>query len=352
MSLRSRVRQACLLGCVSGAALMIIAGPASAATYPGAGSAFSGGAEGWTTGKTSCQLLSTLELPLLCTASGGYDGSVGNPAGSLAARTEIPVNLVGVFKSEVTAESPDFIVGEGGAGTVRIERQYEPGGLASLNPSLAYTVTLVDKTGGMRQQAIAETVAAKSVFLPKEGAVTLAGGHTYAVQVVADIDSTILGVGLLGGEAVGHFDNLVVTGPGSNGGGGGGGGNGGNGGGGGGGNGATGLTDSQLSSLIQGHGVHGVAAVSGNKISVKAKCPAKVGKTCKVTLLGLIKKGKAATTSRTAKISQGRSKKLTLTVKRAALPKVMARKRLLFKLTVKAGTAKATVYKSLKLIKK
>jgi hypothetical protein len=85
---------------------------------------------------------------------------------------------------------------------------------------------------------------------------------------------------------------------------------------------------------------------------VQPLCPAKVGKTCKVTLLGLIKKGKAATTSCSAKIRQGRSKKLTLTVKPAALSRVMARKRLLFKLTVKAGTAKATVYKSLKLIKK
>ena len=95
---------------------MILAGQASAATYPGGGSGFTGGSEGWT-GKTSCSLLSTLEVPLVCSASGGYDGTAGNPAGSYAARTEIPVNLIGAFKSEVTAESPNFVAAEGPPGS-------------------------------------------------------------------------------------------------------------------------------------------------------------------------------------------------------------------------------------------
>jgi hypothetical protein len=359
ISLRSRIRQACLLGCASGAVLIIIAsGQATAATYPGGGSTFTGSSEGWT-GKGSCTLVGALELPLLCpTPTGAYDGTAGNPAGSFAAKTSIPINLVSLFKSEVTAESPNFVASEGGSGSVHIERQFVPGTLLSLNPKLEYTATLVDKTNGTKQKAVSETLEAASGFLGKDGAVSLVGGHTYAVQIVATTSSTIASIGLLGGESVARFDNVVVTGPnstnppgpipcagceGSNGG------NGSNGGEGG--NGANGISSSQLTSLIESGGLTGPAVLSGSKISVKANCPAKVGTTCKVTVQGLIKKGKPATNSRSSKIKQGKTKKLALKVKPAMKSQVKAKKRLLFKMTVKAGTAKATVYKSLKLIK-
>lgn len=353
ISLRSRIRQACLLGCASGAALIIIAsGQATAATYPGGGSTFTGSSEGWT-GKSSCTLLGALELPLVCTASGAYDGTAGNPAGSFAARTTIPINLVSVFKSEVTAESPNFVANEGGPGAVHLDRQYVPGTLLSLNPKLEYTATLVDKTSGQRQKAVSETLEAASGFTGKDGAVSLVTGHTYAVQIVATTSSTVASVGLLGGESIARFDNVAVTGPGST--------NppgpnpcagceGGNGGEGG--NGANGITSSQLTSIMQSGGLTGPATISGSKISVKANCPAKVGTTCKVTVQGLIKKGKPATNSRSAKIKQGKTKKLALKIKPPVKAQVKAKKRLLFKMTVKAGSAKATIYKSLKLIKK
>ncbi len=353
ISLRSRIRRVCLLGCASGAALITIAsGQATAATYPGGGSTFTGSSEGWT-GKASCTLLGALELPLVCTATGAYDGTAGNPAGAYAAKTSIPINLVSSFKSEVTAESSNFVAGEGGSGSVQIERQYVPGTLVSLNPKLEYTATLVDKTSGTKQKAVSETLEAASGFLAKNGAVSLVGGHTYAVQIVATTSSTVGSVGLIGGESVARFDNVSVTGPGS------GtppgsnpcagceGGNGGDGG-----NGANGLTNAQLTSLLQSGGMTGPAVLSGNQISVKANCPAKVGTTCKVTVQGLIKKGKPATNSRSAKIKQGKTKKLALKVKPPLKSQVKAKKRLLFKMTVKAGKAKSTVHKSLKLIKK
>ena len=354
ISLRSRIRQACLLGCASGAVLIIIAsGQATAATYPGGGSTFTGGSEGWT-GKSSCTLLGALEVPLVCTASGAYDGTAGNPAGSFAAKTSIPINVVSLFKSEVTAESPDFVANEGGAGAVRLERQFVPGTLVSLNPKLEYTATLVDKSSGQRQKAVTETLEAGSAFVGKEGAVSLVAGHTYAIQIAATTSSTVASVGLLGGESIARFDNVVVTGPGSTPGPnpcagceGGKGGEGGEGG-----NGAGGLSSSQLSTLMQSQGLTGPAVLSGSRISVKANCPAKVGTTCKVTVQGLIKKGKPATNSRSSKIKQGKTKKLALKVKPPLKAQVKAKKRLLFKMTVKAGSAKATVYKSLKLIKK
>jgi hypothetical protein len=301
--------------------------------------------------------LGTIPLPLVCTATGGYDGTAGNPAGSFAAKTSIPINLISLFKSEVTAESPNFVADEGGPGAVRLDRQYVPGTLLSLNPKLEYSATLVDKSNGTKQKAVTETLEAGSAFLAKEGAVSLVAGHTYAVQIVATTSSTLASVGLLGGEGIARFDNVAVTGPnavtppgpnpcaGCEGGGGGG--NGGEGA-----NGANGITSSQLTSIMQSGGLTGPATISGSKVSVKANCPAKVGTTCKVTVQGLIKKGKPATNSRSAKIKQGKTKKLALKVKPAMKSQVKAKKRLLFKMTVKAGTAKTTIYKSLKLVRK
>ena len=66
----------------------------------------------------------------------------------------------------------------------------------------------------------------------------------------------------------------------------------------------------------------------------------------------MIKKGKPATGARTAKIAKGKAKRLVLKVKPKMKTKVAAKKKLLFKETVKAGKAKATVYKRLKLIRR
>jgi hypothetical protein len=326
--------------------MIIAVGPASAATYPAGGSTFTGSSENWQVKEATCS------VPLLCEASGGYDGTVGNPPGSLAANSKILANAIGVLKATVVEESPSFTVASdgGGSSTLSLQRQFGSASeLIALNSNVAYVANLVDRTAGTTQKAIEETIEGPSAFQAKTGGVTLIAGHTYAVQVTSNIATTLLSLNLLGGTASAHYDNVVVSGPG----GGttpGGGGNGGNGGEGG--NGASGLTSSQLASLMQSQGLIGPATLSGNRISVKAKCPTKVGTTCKVTLQGLLKKGKPATSTRSAKIKQGKSKTLTLKVKPKSLSTVKAKKRLLFKITVKAGTAKATVYKSLKLIKK
>lgn len=83
---------------------------------------------------SKCQLLSVLEVPLLCTANGAYDGTTGAPAGSFAADTNIPLNLIGAFKSEVVAESPTFTAVEGGVGLLSLSRAFAPGGLIALTP--------------------------------------------------------------------------------------------------------------------------------------------------------------------------------------------------------------------------
>jgi hypothetical protein len=362
ISLRKRVRQACLLGCVSGAALLSLAvGGASAATY--GGSTFTGSAEGWKTVNPECKLLNILELPLVCTTSGAYDGTTGAPPGSYAVKTEIPVNLIGLFESKVTLESPSFTAAGTGSGTLALSRSFDPGGLISLTPEYSYTAYLVNKTTNTKQKAIAETIGGEVLFANKSGGVSFTAGNTYTVQIETTTSSSIASIGLLGGEAIGRFDNVAVTGPdapstpngpengnnGNSGGNGNGGGNGSSGG-----NGANGtvtITSSELKSLA-GSVLTGSATLSGNRVSVKGTCPTKAGATCTISLQGMLSRTKAATAGRKAKVKQGKSKNFALSVKPAARTAVKAKSKLLFKVTIKAGTASATAYKTLTLIHK
>ena len=250
----------------------------------------------------------------------------------------------GLFATTVTAESPEFKAVDGGAGTLHVDRQFIPGPVVQLAPSVNSTVALADKTAGTEQKAISEAIGAESAFAGKDGAVSLVVGHSYAIKITADTTTNVAGVGLLGTITT-RFDNVSVTGPGDNGFGSDGR-NGSNGA-----NGSNGLSDSQLTTLMQ-NSLLSPAVLKGKRLFVKAKCPAKVGAACKVSVQGLIKKGKPATTTRTVKIAKGKTKQLVLKVKPASKSKVAAKKKLLFKETVKAGGAKATVYKRLKLIRR
>jgi hypothetical protein len=321
--------------CVALAALCLLAGPATAATdaYPAGGSTFSGGAQGWEATEASCN------VAVLCTASGGYDGSDGNPPGSIAANTSIGVGLVGLFKSTVTLQSPDFTIGRAGDSTLHLDRQFVQGSLVDLAPQATYAVNLIDRTAGTKSEVLTETISASSEFTGKDHAASVKAGHTYALSITTETSSTVAGTGLLGGSTSARFDNVSLTVRPAEGGGGNGTGSGGV------------LTDSQLRSLI-GNSLVGPATLKGNKLSVKARCPAKVGRTCKVAVQGLLKKHKPATATGRVKVRKGKTKRIVLKVKPKALKKVAARKKLLFKETVRAGKAHATVYKRLKLIRR
>jgi len=321
------------------AATALVAAPAQAAVYPSGGSGFSGGPEGWGNPQPAA-----CNLPLggVCTANAGYDGANGNPAGSLALDTSILVNLGGLFKSVGTFESPNFVAKEGGSATLSLERQLASGNLLDLAPQATVTVRLIDRTSGVTTTVIEDTVmSAETAFIGKSGAVKVTEGDTYAIAIDAETSSSLANVGLLGSTSL-RFDNVALS-VGTSGGGGGGGGGGAGG----------GLTSQQLQQLLSGNGsLIGPAVLKGNKISVKVRCPKKVGRTCRVALVGLLKKGKPATKVRKGAIRKGKTKKLVLKVKPKALPKVKARKKLLFKQTVKAGKARAVVFKRLKLIKR
>jgi hypothetical protein len=333
--------------------IALTAGPARAATYPPpAGSSFSGGLGGWKVTGSSC---SVIGLPLLCTTETGYEASQGSPAGSLQSKTSYLVNALALFKGESSFESPSFTVSDSGAGAISIQRAFADSDLVKLSPQLEYTVSLVDKSVGAATKVITETVTGESDFVTKQGSAPLVAGHSYAITIAATTSSTVAELGITG-SATAFFDNVSLA-TSSSDGGAGGGGNGGNGnngaGGGEGGNGAGGngaFSDSRLASLLR-SSMTGKATVKGNRVFVKAKCPAKVGAACRVTVQGLLKKGKPATAPRTAKIAKGKSKQLVLKVKPKLRKVVAKRNKLLFKQTVKAAGAKATVYKRIKLIR-
>jgi hypothetical protein len=316
------------------ATTMLVVGSAQAATnvYPDKGGTFTGGPQGWLTTEANCN------LGLLCTAEGAYDGGAGNPPGSYAANTTIGLNAVGLFKSTIAVQSPDFTVTEAGDATLHLERQFDAGSLVDLAPEVTYTVELIDRTTGRRTEALKETISAASPFTGKDAAVSVKAGRDYAIAITAVTGSTVAGTGLLGGTTSLRFDNVALSVQGA-------------GGGGGSGTGAGGLSSQQLASLIAGNGsLVGPAILKGNKLSVKARCPKKVGRPCRVALQGLLAKRKPATAVRRAKVRNGKTKRLVLKVKPQALAKVMARKKLLFKETVRAGKAHATVYKRLKIV--
>jgi hypothetical protein len=314
------------------AACCLVAGPAQAASaaYPAGGSTFSGGVQGWQVTEASCN------VPTLCTASGGYDGTDGNPPGSIAANTTIAANLLTLFKSTVTLQSPDFTIDAAGDSTLHLDRQFAPGATVDQAPQVTYTVYLIDRAGGAKSELLKETITEASAFTGKDHAVTVKAGHTYALSITVETSSTVVGAGLTSGVTSVRFDNVSLSVQATPGGGGGGGGA---------------LTDSRLLSLIQGSLV-GPAILKGNRLSVKVRCSAKIGRACKIAVQGLLKKRKPATAPRSVKVAKGKTKRVVLKVKPKALKKIAKRKRLLFKETVRAGKAKATVYKRLKLIRR
>jgi hypothetical protein len=317
----------------------VLAAPAGAtAVYPAGGGQFSGGPEGWEVTSAECN------VPALCAASGGYDGADGVPAGSMGADTNIGLNLLTLFRSTVTLQSPDFRASTGGAATLHLERRFSQGSLVDLAPQLDYRVQLIDRTSGKRSSLITETLDGASGWSGEDGAATLKAGHTYALAITAETSSNVAGTGLLSGTTSARFDNVALTvGTDAAGGKGGNTGRGGSG------------SDAALAARVETLApatLTGPAQMKGKRLFVKARCPKKIGRNCRVSVLGLLKKRKPATANRTVKVAKGKTKRLVLRVKPRAKGKVVNRKRLLFKVRVKAGKANATAFKRLKLIRR
>lgn len=321
-------------------AMLALAAPAGAATtvYPAGGGQFNGGPEGWEATSAECN------APALCSASGGYDGADGVPAGSLGADTNIGLNLLTVFRSTVTLQSPDFRASTGGAATLHLERRFSQGSLVDLAPQLDYRVQLVDRTSGKRSSLITETLDGASGWSGEDGAATLKAGHTYALAITAETSSNVVGTGLLSGTTSARFDNVALT-LGTDSAGGKGRGTSGDG------SGSEGSVAARVAALAPA-ALAGPVQMKGKRLFVKARCPKKIGRNCRISVLGLLKKRKPATANRTIKVAKGKTKRLVLKVKPRAKGKVASRKRMLFKVRVRAGKANATAFKRLKLIRR
>jgi hypothetical protein len=331
-------------------ALLLSTAPAKAATtmYPAGGSGFDSNAEGWGPGSASCA-----PLPLLCTPEAAYDAGVGNPAGSISARTTVTLNLLNLFRGVVAWNSPPFTVPAGSVtgARVQLDRAFEPGGLVDVAPRGTYTVTLRDLTTGTSSTPLSEEVTkSDTTFASRGAAASVVGTHTYQLSIEGTTAQSVLALSLLSGTTDLRFDNVGLRVETAGGGEGKGSGDG-DGGGGNGGNGSGALSDTRLLELLKTSGP-GAAVLKGKRLFVKTACPAKVGHACRVSLQGLVGKRRPATITRISKIGKGKAKVLVLKVKPKARLKVRKSKRLLFRQQVRAGGAKATLYKRLKLIRR
>lgn len=98
-------------------------------------------------------------------------------------------------------------------------------------------------------------------------------------------------------------------------------------------------------------GANGGAAATAKRLLVKLRCPAKVGRTCKIKAQGLLNKRRPATFVKRVSIPKGKARKVALRLKPKAKGKVAKRKFIRVKAKVRAGKASATVVKRLRLIR-
>ena len=96
----------------------------------------------------------------------------------------------------------------------------------------------------------------------------------------------------------------------------------------------------------------GTATLNGKRLLVRIKCPRKVGRQCRTTVQGLLRKGRPATARRTVRLRAGKSRQVALQVKPKAREQVAKRKRLLVRQKVSAGKATATVFKTRLLVRR
>lgn len=336
------------------ACLMVFAGSAAGATttYPAGGSGFATDTEGWSPGTMSCT-----PAALLCTPEDAYESGVGNPPGSIAAKTTVTLNLLNLFKGTEVWESPQFTIPVGSVtgARLRLDRAFDAGGLVSVTPTATYTVTLRDLTAGTSTTPLTEELGEEdSTFATHSAPASIVGGHTYQLSIESVTAQGGLSLAPLGGTSAVRFDNIGLevqtAGEGSGGGGtGGSAAGGGTAGTGGAGSVSSGLTRVQLKKLIR-SSLAGSATLHRNRLTVRAKCPARLERACRIVVQGLLHKHRAATTRRRARVAKARRRRFFLAVRRAARRKVAKRTRILVKETVHAGTAHVTVYRRLKLV--
>lgn len=345
-------RTAAALAALVASLLIALPAPAGAASskYPPSAAArgFSGGPGEWT---SSTGTSGTCLAPVLCAsvensfqAGGGADndGFIRSAFTGVVGVTAVGGTTTGIW------ESPRFTY-DGAAGepatavSLSLDRRADVDRLLAVEGNAAeFTVRLIDvsEEGESSTPIPARTLAgADSWTTVERGSIdpeSLTPGHAYRIQIASSYTS---GTSVLvTGSA--DYDNVVLQasdgagGKGS-------------------GNGAGALSERRLEGLLR-LATPGTAVLSGNgkRLFVRVKCPRKVGRTCRTTAQGLLRKRRPATRKRTVRLRSGKSRLVALPVKPKVRKQVAKRKRLLVRQKVRAGKVTATIYKSRKLIRR
>jgi hypothetical protein len=397
-SLRSRVRQACLLGCVSGAALFAIAvGQASATTTLTVvvDSPFESSSEGWTAAANEQKSLLGGPLcieGLTCPAVTDEfraNGGVGNSG--FVETAEGGLLGVGLLaESTGTWESPEFLyLGDGGRRPTKVEfslaRRAQLSDLLSLpGAGATYTAELVDETtpagsvvlvdaaslAGAEEWRSASTLVSPDLLTRGDSykvrirtafvtpaAVIPAGGVGYDnVELTAASEEAEGGpTGLEGNEGPqgpggGDGTNGAAGGTGPAGA------NGTNGssaegnGGAKGTDGAGGPSVAELREAIGSQGLAPTASLRRGKLTITGTCPKSIAGACTVRVKGMLTKTKVATSSGRAKIALGASHRFVVAVNPKAATVLKRRGRLLVKEWVRVGGTRAVLYMQVKVV--
>jgi hypothetical protein len=342
------------------AILLVIPTAAGAAgsKYPSANAArgFDGGAAGW---DSSSSTEGVCLPPLLCASvENSFQGSGGADGGGFirsAYTGVVGVTAVGGTATALWQSPPFTYTGAGGTdpgsiGFAMDRRASVDQLLAVAGNAAEYSVRLNDlSAGGEGVTLIAPTTlaGAGSWTGVSRGSIdpgSLTIGDEYRIQISSRFTS---GTSVLvTGSA--DYDNVVLSAATGNGGG-----NGGKGKGGGGrGKGGGAFSSQRLEELLRG-AMPGTAKLDdGKRLLVRVNCPRKVGRQCRTTVQGLLKKGRPATNRRSVRLRSGKSKLVALKVKPKARKQVSTRKRILVRQKVRAGKATATVFKSRLLIRR
>jgi hypothetical protein len=332
-------------------ALPTLAGAATS-KYPPAAAArgFDGGLSGWT---PSSSAEGTCLSPLLCAnventhqVSGGADGG-----GYIRSAYTGVVGAMAVAGTTTAVwQSPPFAYGAAAGETptavsFSLDRRANVDQLLAVSGNSAeYSVQLLDlsEAGETTTLIAPRTLAGAETWTEvSSGALDpqeLVPGHDYRIQITsrytsgtsafvsgsADYDNVVLSAVRRGDEGNGESRD-------------------------GRGNGA--LSARRLEGLLR-EATPGTATLRGNRLLIRVRCPRKVGRACRTTAQGLLRKRRPATRKRTVRLRGGKSRLIALRVKPNARKQLAKRKRLLVRQKVRAGKVTATVYKTRKLVRR
>jgi hypothetical protein len=190
------------------------AGEAGAATLPSSGgSSFASDAQGWTSTRAVCSTAAGAIGPL-CTEENTWDGTAGNPAGSLTARIKVLANAGEAFRGDSTWRSPSFKApSNAGTSVLQFDRRLDIGSVVALSPKASIEPVLVDDaTKGAYSLGSENLTAADAAFVTRRIAVaagTLTGGRSYHLELRSTMTTSTAREGILGDVNL-RYDNVAL----------------------------------------------------------------------------------------------------------------------------------------------